>query len=444
MEFVNCVLKGNKMKILFKILIILSITLLVSCKRDRDETRGQSKEKVTIKLSNPVVNVYIENSGSMFGYINGNTEFKTDVRELLTLLKYHYGDNKVNLSFINSNIYPIKTDNKMDYITHLNPSIFKIGNTFSSEMNNVFKQVLNKTSKNTISILVSDCIYSVNGKADDLSLQKTGTKDAFLTKSKGGFNISTAIVKLNSKFNGIYYDMNNEKHKLNNEMRPYYMVLMGSDLALNDISSKVDFPKKMQGFQNKLVLTSNNYSNKIYYTLVNAISDNGRYKTLRDASTKESIKGMKDIQLNNSGKGNFTFSIAIDLSNVPVENSYAKSINNYQIKGRNYKIKSIQEFNSTLLKPNALPILQNNKKYPTHIITFESTTKNFTDLKCVLENKIPDWVNRTTTEDDTNLNSNKNKTFGFKYLIEGISEANQVINSNYKDFFEINITIKNN
>lgn len=433
------------MKLLSKLFLFLLVySTLTSCRRDREDNKDLPK-KSNVSNVNFTVNVYLENSGSMFGYINGNTEFKTDVRELLTLLKYHYGDNKVNLSFINSNIYPIKTDNKMDYITHLNPSIFKIGNTFSSEMNNVFKQVLNKTSKNTISILVSDCIYSVNGKADDLSLQKTGTKDAFLTKSKGGFNISTAIVKLNSKFNGIYYDMNNGKHNLNNEMRPYYLVLMGSDLALNDISSKVDFPKtEMQGYKNKLVLTSNNYSNKTYYTLVNALSDNGRYKTLRDASTKESIKGMKDIQLNNSGNSNFIFSVAIDLSNIPVENTYAKTIDNYKIIGNNYEITSIKEFNSNLLKPNALPILQNNKKSPTHIITFKARTKNYTDLKCLLENKIPDWVKLTTTVDDTKINSNKNKTFGFKYLIEGISEANQIINTNSKDFFEINITIKNN
>ncbi len=433
------------MKILFKILIILSITLLVSCKRDRDETPDSPIENVPVMLTNPVVNVYIENSGSMFGYINGDTEFKTDVRELLTLLKFHYSDKNVHLSFINSKIHHINTNDKISFITNLTPSTFKVGETFKSEMNNVFKQILDKTNRNTISILVSDCIYSVDGLANSLNVCKTGTKDAFLTKSKGGFNISTAIVELNSKFNGIYYDMNNDKHKLNNEMRPYYMILMGSDLALNDISSKVDFPKtQMEGYQNKLVLTSNNYSNKIYYTIVNALSDNGRYKTLRDASTKESIKGMKDIQLNNSGKGNFTFSVAIDLRNVPVENAYAKSINNYQIKGGNYKIKSIQEYNSKLLKPNALPILQNNKKSPTHIITFEATTKNFTDLKCVLKNKIPDWVNLTTTEVDTNINSNKNKTFGFKYLIEGISEANQIINPNSKDYFEINITIKNN
>jgi hypothetical protein len=381
----------------------------------------------------------------MLGYINSTTEYKTDVRELLTSLKFYYGDKNVNLNYINSKIYPIKTDNKLDYITNLNPSIFSVGDVFKSDLNNIFKQILEKTTENTISILVSDCIYSVKGNADDLTVCKTGTKDAFLTKSKNSYPVTTAIVKLNSNFNGIYYDMNSKKTKLTNQQRPYYMVMMGSEIALKDISSKVTFSEeKMNGYKNKLVLSSKNYSKNNYYTLVNALSDNGRYKTLRDASTKDAIKGMKDIQFNSRGKGNFTFSIAIDLSNIPVENNYAEKVENYKIIGDNYKILSVKKFNFNLLKPNALPILQNNKKTPTHLITFEATTKNYTDLKCVLVNKIPDWVNNTSIISDTDIVGNKNQTFGFKYLIEGISEANQIISPSSNAFFEVNLSIKNN
>jgi hypothetical protein len=433
------------MKILFKILITLSITLLVSCKRDRDETPNTPKQKVTVKLTNPVVNVYIENSGSMFGYINGDTEFKTDVRELLTLLKYHYSDKNVHLSFINSKIYPINTNDKISFITNLTSSTFKVGDTFSSEMNKVFNQVLNKTDKNTISILVSDCIYSVDGLANSLNVCKTGTKDAFLTKSKGGFNISSAIVKLNSKFNGIYYDMNNGKTNLNNESRPYYMVLIGSDLALNYISSKVDFPKtKMLGYQDKLVLTSNNYSNKSYYTLVKTTSDIGSYRTSQVASTIDSKKGMERIQLSDRAKGNFTFSIAVDLKNIPITSEYATTSGNYKILEGDYKIKDIIEYNSISskkLNPTSLAMLKNYDKNPTHIITLESRSKSYSNLKIILKNQIPSWVYQTSTDDDTKSKNTLNRTFGFKYLIEGISEANKVINPKSGNFLEMNIVI---
>ena len=433
------------MKILFKIILALSITLLVNCKRDRDETPDSPIENVPVMLTNPVVNVYIENSGSMFGYINGDTEFKTDVRELLTLLKFHYSDKNVHLSFINSKIHPINTNDKISFITNLTPSTYKVGETFKSEMNNVFKQILDKTNRNTISILVSDCIYSVDGLANSLNVCKTGTKDAFLTKSKGGFNISSAIVKLNSKFNGVYYDKNNGKTNLNNETRPYYMVLIGSDLALNDISSKVDFPKtKMLGYQDKLVLTSNNYSNKSYYTLVKTTSDIGSYRTSQVASTIDSKKGMERIQLSDRAKGNFTFSIAVDLKNIPITSEYATTFGNYKILEGDYKIKDIIEYNSISskkLNPTSLAMLKNYDKNPTHIITLESRSKSYSNLKIILKNQIPSWVYQTSTDDDTKSKNTLNRTFGFKYLIEGISEANKVINPKSGNFLEMNIVI---
>ena len=46
------------------------------------------------------VNIYIENSGSMNGYINGNTQFKTAIQDLLVLLKYEF-DERINIYFIN-------------------------------------------------------------------------------------------------------------------------------------------------------------------------------------------------------------------------------------------------------------------------------------------------------------------------------------------------------
>jgi len=437
------------MKILFKI-IILSITLLFSCKRNRDETSVPPEEKVIVTLTNPAVNVYLENSASMLGYINGTTEYKTDVRELLTSLKFYYGDKNVNLNYINSKIYPIKTDNKLDYITNLNPSIFSVGDVFKSDLNNIFKQILEKTTENTISILVSDCIYSVKGNADDLTVCKTGTKDAFLTKSKNSYPVTTAIVKLNSNFNGIYYDMNSKKTKLNKQQRPYYMVIMGSETGLKDFNSKVTFSEeKMNGYQNELVLSKKDYSDKYfsdkyYYTLVKTTSDIGSYRTSKEASTIDSKKGMEKIQLNERVKGNFTFSIAVDLKNIPITSEYATTPNNYKILEGDYKIKDIKEYDASIekkLNQTSLAMLKNYDKKPTHIIIVESTSKSYSNLKIILKNQIPDWVNTTSIINDTNIIKNKNQTFGFKYLIEGISEANKVINPKSKNFLEINIII---
>jgi len=429
------------MKIQFKLLIILFLIFTVSCKRDRNEKNDFQKTKTAKEKSiDPVVNVYIENSASMIGYIKGNTYFKTDIRELLTLLNYHYAK-KVNLYFINSDIYPINTTDNLGFITNLTDKTFNVGEIYQSDLNKVFSQVLNKTSTNTLSILISDCIYSVKGSASPLSVQKTGIENAYLNKSKKGFNVSSEIVKLNSQFNGIYFDKNNGKHSLNGEMRPYYMIAMGSDAVLSDLNTKIPFNDgKMSSYSNKLVLTSENFSDKVYYTLLKTKSDVGRYSYIREISTKDSKKGIEGID---GGRGKFTFSVGVDFSAIPVESSYVLNLKNYKVVEGNYKIKSITEVNSATKKNITAPALAIlGKKKVTHYITFEATSQGQSDLECVLENNIPAWVYETNTMNDIVQTIDKNKTFGFQYLVEGISEANQLINSKSKNIFEFNIKIK--
>lgn len=409
-----------------------------------EKNGGKVEKRIdTDKSKDYFVNVYIENSSSMIGYINGDTYFKTDVRELLTLLNHFYAKSgrKVNLFLINSETYPINKGDNLNFITNLTTKTFKVGKIFESDLNKVFKQVLDKTSKNTISIMISDCIYSVNGSASALSVQKSGIENAYLEKSNKGFKVSSEIIKLDSQFNGTYYDKINGHHSLSGEMRPYYMIAMGSDAVLSDFNNKIPFNDgKMNGFLNKLILSSNNYSNKVYYTLLKTTADVGRYSYLKEVSDKDSKKGLEDIDTRGR---NFEFSVGVDYSSIPVESSYVLDSKNYKIVQGNYKIKNITEVNPSTKKnitAPAMAILGNNKI--THYISFIATSKGQSDLECVLENKIPGWVYQTNTMDDTAKTIDKNKTFGFQYLVEGISEANKLINTKSQNLFEFNIKIK--
>ncbi|KAA6325629.1 hypothetical protein EZS27_025175 [termite gut metagenome] len=238
----------------FVLFLFGAIILLFSCKRvppDSPDQQSSDPPVVDSVLSVTVnaINVYIENSGSMDGYVNGNTEFKDAIRDLLVELKYHYDEGKIKIHFINSDIHPtaIKTD-LADFARNINAE-WKVGNRASSNLNNVFKQILGKTGKNTISILFSDCIYSIKGgkTIDLLSDEKSLTKDAFLSKSKtGGIGLSTTIVKMKSRFTGTYYDKNNAKTYLTNEDRPYYISVIGDKNAILDFNSKIRV-EKMQG-----------------------------------------------------------------------------------------------------------------------------------------------------------------------------------------------------
>jgi hypothetical protein len=291
---------------------------------------------------------------------------------------------------------------------------------------------------------LSDCIYSIQGsKTEDLlSDQKSLTKDAFLTKFKSKEKLATSIVKLTSKFNGTYYDKNNKKTQLSGQLRPYYITIMATDKAMINFNENIKLVKgKVEGFENKYNLTLNNYSQGIYFSVINTNEDSGRFKPDKGFSGNGAIKGIKDVSINDRNSSNFIFAVAVDMSSILVEDSYILDKRNYSIKNANYKIKGIYPFTEKNIKPNSVNMLAKANAKPTHYIVFESTTPNFTNLTFTLKKQIPKWVYETNTNDDSNLNQNSNKTFGIKYLIEGINEAYETESKN-NDYFELTINIK--
>lgn len=411
------------------------------------EKKGEKVEKriSTDESKDYFVNVYIENSGSMNGYVQGNTQFKGAIRDLLVMLKYHYDEKNLKINFINSAIYPTNIEgNIVNFSKSLNAKTFKVGDTYSSNLNNIFKQILTKTSQNTISILVSDCIYSIQGnKTEDLlSDQKSLTKDAFLTKFKNKEPLATTIVKLNSSFNGTYYDKDNKKTQLNNISRPYYMSVIGSEKAMMKFNSNIELSKnKVEGFENKYNLTLKDYSEEVYYSVINTKEDSGSYKPDREYKNNGAVQGIKDVDINSRNSSSFIFSVALDLSKVPIEDSYTFDKSNYSIREGDYKIKGIYKFDKKQLVASSINMLTKAKAEPTHYIVFESTKPNFTNLSLALKKQIPNWVYTTSTNDDSNILKSPNSTFGIKYLIEGISEAYETKSKN-NNYLELTINIK--
>ena len=287
------------------------------------------------KRTKNYVNVYIENSGSMNGYINGNTEFKAAIQDLLVLLKYEYDEENIKLYFINSGIYPTNIDNDLaGFAGALNAKSFRVGETASSNLNNVFKQVLDKTSKDTLSILVSDCIYSIKGgKTEDLlSDQKSLTKDAFLTKSKEKLNLTTSITKLSSQFNGNYWDKNDKATMLSNKQRPYYIIAMGGKRAMNHFNAKIPFSKdKVAGYEDTYTMSFSDNSKLNYYSVIATTHDAGSYKANREYAQDNAITGIEDVAGDSRNDNDFAFSVAVDMAKIPVTEAYITNKANYTI-----------------------------------------------------------------------------------------------------------------
>lgn len=406
------------------------------------EKRGYNIEQQTSDQPKKI-NIYIENSGSMFGFVNGNTGLKNALTKLVVDLKSKgYLADSIKFHFINKKITPLTINDDIEYFPK---TLSNIGDKDSgdSDINEIFKQVLANTSSSSISILVSDCVYSVgkdvkNNDVDGaLKIQKSLTEGVFrnVINDKG---LSVIFTQLVSDFNGTYYTKDNYKIPLNGQHIPYYITVIGSETDL----PKFDFVEGLDGYQNKLVLTIQDYSQYTFYSLFQTTEDNGEYKPIRTRNSNPNIvQSIENIRFRGRGGETFVFSLAVDFSKLPVSERYLAEESNYIIEKGDYEIASILPFDRNMVKPNALKKLDQTNITPTHILVFESTSNKYNDLVFALKKNVPEWVYIGNTNDDSDIKANPAQTFGLKYLVEGIFEAYQNSSSN-KNYITFTINIK--
>ncbi|MBP3942855.1 hypothetical protein J5U18_04635 [Sphingobacteriaceae bacterium WQ 2009] len=365
------------------------------------------------------INIFLENSGSMDGYVRGITDYEAALADLVVEARHHYGENNLSVSFVNTDVYPTKVDkNISDFFSSLEPTKepYVVGNQSVSELNELYRMVLERTNKNDISIFISDCIYSLDksrSTIQGLIFQQSLTKSVFLDKSQE-FPLSTYVIQMESNFDGKYFDKENQVIMLSNEIRPYYIWILGEDGAVKDFLNKNDLTK-YKGFKNSYFFTSQADLN-LKSEVLGRTKSIGRFNVNRkDKTILENI---------NAKDSNFQFTIAVDFSNYPDK----KTITN---KG-SYKITpGFEILNIQAIPENNQPELLDkndwnsisNRNY-SHIITIRSVDANFpSDFALSFTNALPAWIGSSNLDDDSNIRLSLDKTFGLKYLFAGIKGA---------------------
>ncbi len=384
------------------------------------------------------VNVYIENSASMDGYVNKTTEFEAALSDLLVQIQYRYDSENLNVNFINTKIHKSEITEVNDFVEKLEPSKspYKVGDRSVSKLNEVLEIILDSTSQNNISVFISDCIYSL-GKAKEtigaLEFQKSLTKGVFLEKSKE-FNFSTIILKMESRFNGKYYDKDDKPTLLTEAQRPYYIWVIGSDQNVLQFSKTIDL-EKLKGFVNSYYLLNDFSKTSPYTTVLRNTNLIGRFRPIDKKS--KTITGINELEYRNAI---FQFAVAIDLSGISVDDDYLTSIENY-IVSEGFKIRSIDRIDASKVHKNDWIKLE--KTSATHIITISFKADNvLQDLEIELPVKAPNWISASSSIDDKKIKNQLSKTFGLKYLLEGVSEAYYLKNGDEQSYIKTKITIK--
>ncbi|MFT6841830.1 MAG: hypothetical protein ACJASR_000592 [Psychroserpens sp.] len=459
-----------KVKILMRqaflrlVIITVFLVLISACERSERKFPNKTPEiKDTIFNSSVSqskileqkdlkIKLYIENSGSMFGYVNGRTQLKDMLQNLLVDLKYEYDEENIEIYFINSKIYasPIKVE-VVDFADKLSPYSIKIGQTGSSDLNDIFRQITSETDENSISILVSDFIYSIKGKETIqlLGQQQALTKNVFLTADKKGQKLTTNVYQFHSDFNGKYYDYNDDSTFLKGK-RPYYLAIIGQQNSVNLFTNQIG-PKfnKYKGYSNEYLLTAEDFD-VTDYTVLTSTLNYGRIKPVKGTNVSGQVR---QIELEESGRdgSKIQFAVAVNLNSLVITDDYISTITNYELSNDVFSLLKIGKITGDDIvfangdkAPFSASDLQHVKLNPTHVFVFQSSNKNIENLTFSLKRNIPQWIANSSLFDDTDLTTNESKqqkTFGLEYLINGISSA--YLQATEKDsYFNITIPIQ--
>lgn len=330
--------------------------------------------------------VYVENSGSMDGYMCTGSELKDAVFDYVSDLKKD--SKKCDLYYINSRIIPYQ-NNLQSYIKDLTPHSFAMGggDRSNTDLPRIFSMILNAhTHKGgTLSVLVSDCILDIYGNTSAyLGNCQVSMKNIFNEAIAKNADLGVAILKMESKFDGYWFCSKN-KEKINNKKRPYYIWLLGSSDILAEILRKYPVDNIIHGVEGYCAYSSKasvpfNFEKKVYVV--------GRTNKI-------------------------TVPILVDLSKSLQSEHTISNISNYKTS------------NPALVKVVSIEKITAEGSRYSHVLNLEiSNPKNLKDITVSFSYpQIASWVESTNDVIGADVNKNSDKTTGLLSLIKGVADA---------------------
>ncbi|GAA3944117.1 hypothetical protein GCM10022209_44620 [Chitinophaga oryziterrae] len=396
------------------------LIFLLSC--DQGLPRPDCKPQ---KRANPDVtyNIYIENSGSMAGYLGRASDFKNVlinfVSDVAAQLK-----KEPQLFLINGHacpFQPLGSTPLVKSIMGLNPAVLK--NLCPPEGSSLLPQIIDSCTtrmEKKVSILVSDCIFSDKGGSPTLAEAEL---KVFMTKKlQTEGNISTIVIKYNSSFSGLYYteSTGGKPVRVNNINRPYYLLLFGKKENLATLLQRIDF-KNYPGFEASYCLSANDSTDAAYAVMT--------YKNKKGSFEYAKPSCLMRISEAEEHKGVFQFSFDADLSRLGYLDDYLLNAQNYIVNDGF----SVVDINKTTGEQPYSITLKTDHLLPPH------------SLRLLIKYDIPSWIDQTGNENDSNPvdSMQQYQTFGFKQLMRGFSQAYNASSSDHAFKLPINDIVIN-
>ena len=393
----RCVNNFNSMKkkylplVIFLILGIVSIPLLMG--GDDGKYVVSYEEIAHVQSYKPSkVKLYIENSGSMDGYMFAGSELKDAVYSYISGLSNH--SDTTELYFVNSNIYEVSAP-LQDVIYAMSPATFHSspGNKANTDIADIFGMVLSQIEVNSISVLVTDAILDLpKGATAFFHTKQTQIKSLFENYLKKNPDFAIEIFRMSSRFNGKYYYTGGSV-VLNDQKRPYYMFVMGNKQALSAANGIVAKSQIQHGVEDYYAYSS--------YTQVPFVILNKKKKTKEEH-----------------------FEVRLQQKSVPiiakVDMQYTLHDEEILMNPQLYTI----AFGDDSIKIKAIKEVPKEPEY-SHALTItlpENANEGSVNLY-FCPPPYPLWLEDANDDSSDASVATSMKTTGIKYIVEGISDA---------------------
>lgn len=374
------------------IVLIIAVTMIwSSCGGGQIEVSAESSETPVVPKP-PVLEVFVENSGSMDGYMCNGSQLKDAVYDYVSDL--NRSTDTTRLYYINSQIIPYKNTLKT-YIKDLTPENFHQagGNLSSTDLGSLIGKVLGRVNNQTVCMFVSDCILDLPSKDAQKFLTncEITIKDDVINTLKRVPDLGVEILKLNSDFEGKYFYPTGEVEMLSGVKRPYYIWIFGNKYQIALLNKKVPLSRLAK------------------YNLSGIVSFNGEARIPYEIKNS----GMTGSVINNKN-GIYEAVIRADFSGTLQPDGNVQEATNYSFHTQGIKVAGVY------------PISDKNSPF-THFVRISIPQ----DARVVEEElifntpKIPKWVKESNDETGANVKANLDKTTGIKYLIQGVADAYQ-------------------
>lgn len=337
--------------------------------------------------------VYLENSGSMDGYMVAGSELKDALYGYVSLLSAQAEATHIN--YINTTVVPFSGGIKQ-FVDGLTPGQFAnvAGSRAHSDLGDMLQMVVGRMKKNSVALFVSDCILDVpQGDATNyFTNRRIQIESVVARKLRTDPNFSVEVLRLESRFNGYYYDLDG-KTRLNVKSRPYYMIVMGSRDVLRQLNRTVPTSRIPHGYTGYVAYTT---PRSVAYTFANQYGKEGKDNT---------------IELTPDHKGNYRLRLLANLADLLVD-------------GANPSEPSLLKPTQATTQVEDIAPIKNGGQY-SHAVDLKLTkqTKAGGEMLSLQLATEPAWVAKANDETGRNIRKNLGKTSGIKYIIGGLADA---------------------